>query len=123
MYIKQTNAYAEYVAHLVEYMKDFVRRAKPLLDFEELRIQVDEMFEGEWEQRSLFGWEAAIAKLNGESPEQATEAAENKKKADGVELNCQACRKTFSNQNVYDFHLKGKRHIKAAAALLAAPGD
>jgi hypothetical protein len=26
---------------------------------------------------------------------------------------CKYCKKSFSNQNVFDHHLKGKRHIKA----------
>lgn len=42
------------------------------------------MFEGEWEQRSLFGWETSIAKMNGESLNVADEAA----KANAVELYC-----------------------------------
>lgn len=71
LYIKQTSKYAEYVDQLVEYLKDFIKRAKPLLDFEELRTQIEEMFEGEWEQRSLFGWEASIAKIYGEEPHAA----------------------------------------------------
>lgn len=33
LYIKQANQYAEYVLNLHEYLRDFVIRAKPLLDF------------------------------------------------------------------------------------------
>ena len=49
LYIKQTNQYVEYVQNLLEYLKDFFQRAKPLMDFSEIREQTDEMFEGEWE--------------------------------------------------------------------------
>ena len=49
LYIKQTSQYGEYVSQLVDYLKDFLRRAKPLLDFSELSVQIDEMFEGEWD--------------------------------------------------------------------------
>lgn len=66
LYIKQTSQYTDYVVQLDDYLKDFLRRSKPLLDFSELNTQFDEMFESEWEQRSLFGWEAAIVKIHGE---------------------------------------------------------
>ena len=66
LYIKQTSQYVEYVESLFDYLKDFLSRAKPLLDFKEISEQTEEMFEGEWEQRSLFGWEAAICKIYGE---------------------------------------------------------
>ena len=80
------------------------------------------MFDGEWEQRSLFGWENAIAKIYGEdnAPSESNVKPHNEQVTEQAESNyCQACRKSFTNKNVYDFHLKGKRHIKAAAALQA----
>ena len=120
LYIKQTSQYAEYVKNLVDYLKDFFCRSKPLVDFSEISEQVEEMFDGEWEQRSLFGWENAIAKIYGEdnAPSESNEKPRNEEKTEQAESNyCQACRKAFTNKNVYDFHLKGKRHIKAAAAL------
>lgn len=70
LYIKQTSQYADYVTQLADYLQDFLRRSKPLLDFDELSSQFDEMFESEWDQRSLFGWETAIAKIYGEVPNQ-----------------------------------------------------
>lgn len=79
-------------------------------DFVELRAQTEEMFETEWEQRSLFGWETSIAKIHGEQPPACESKAEEKEGQ-----YCQACRKLFSNPKVYECHLLGKRHIKAAA--------
>ena len=32
-----------------------------------------EMFESEWDQRSLYGWETAIARMYGESVEEVAE--------------------------------------------------
>lgn len=86
LYIKQTSQYCEYVTNLVEYLKDFFRRSKPLLNFTELSMQTDEMFEGEWEQRSLFGWETTITKIYGEvaskveKPDNADAAQESAEK-------------------------------------------
>ena len=114
LHIKQNGLYAEYVNALADYLKDFLQRSKPLEDFAELREQTDEMFEMEWEQRSLFGWESAIAKLHGEKLP-VTAPGEEGQNSGKENHYCQACRKTFSNPTVYDCHLKGKRHIKAAA--------
>ena len=69
LYIKQTGQYADYVKSLADYLQDFYRRSQPLIDFSEIADQVEEMFEGEWDQRSLYGWETAIAKVYGESVE------------------------------------------------------
>ena len=52
---------------LAEYLQDFFKRTKPLHNFSEIETQIEEMFESEWEQRSLFGWETAIAKIYGEA--------------------------------------------------------
>ena len=86
------------------------------------------MFEGEWDQRSLFGWESSIAKIYGEEQSQAmatsgqeeqeAQASGDVKQDKSDQSNyCEACRKGFSNPTVYEFHLKGKRHIKAEALL------
>ena len=83
------------------------------------------MFEGEWDQRSLFGWESSIAKIYGEHPQAdqsqqaiVDDAEETQPKPiinSGQQHYCDACRKGFSNPTVFEFHLKGKRHIKAEA--------
>ena len=36
LYIKQTSQYAEYVESLNDYLKDFFKRSKPLVDFSEI---------------------------------------------------------------------------------------
>lgn len=77
------------------------------------------MFEAEWSQASLFGWEAVIQRY--------TQNNGLKRQADGepadiIEKNqdplyCPACNKTFENENVFHHHKKGKKHIKAIAKL------
>lgn len=59
------------------------------------------MFDQEWESKSLYGWESFIPRILGEVQE--SESA----------LYCQYCKKMFLNDNVFHFHKKGKRHIKA----------
>lgn len=67
------------------------------------------MFEQEWDSRSLFGWEKFIPRILGEAEEQGNED----KSLNVKELFCKFCNKTFLNENVFHFHKKGKRHIKA----------
>lgn len=65
------------------------------------------MFESEWEQGSLFGWEETILKIRG-APHQDN---------DTNSLHCIACNKTYSNENVFQHHKKGRPHIKAVNEL------
>ena len=104
LYIKQSSKYDNYVAELSDYLKDFFQRTQPLVDFKTIVDQTDEMFEAEWDQRSLFGWETFISRIVGEAmPDSVTKN----------QLHCGFCNKTFLNESVFHFHKKGKRHIKA----------
>lgn len=76
--------------------------------------QVQEMFDSEWEQRSLFGWESAITRINGETVNH-DEEGENDETAS--HFHCVACNKTFMNESVFHHHKKGKRHIKSVNQL------
>jgi phage FluMu protein Com len=65
------------------------------------------MFESEWDQGSLFGWEETISKISG-TIQESNQANP---------LHCIACNKTYSNDNVFMHHKKGKPHIKAVNEL------
>ena len=76
------------------------------------------MFNSEWEQRSLFGWESAIEKLQGDDASQkrqkpSPEIADSEQPKQEKSLYCELCRKSFMNENVFEHHKKGKRHLKA----------
>ena len=61
------------------------------------------MFDSEWEQGSLFGWEETIQRMRGQSYDEKQQNP----------LHCIACNKTYSNENVFQHHKKGRQHIKA----------
>lgn len=61
------------------------------------------MFESEWDQCSLFGWEETIIRMRGLTLDE--------KQANP--LHCVACNKTYANENVFQHHKKGRQHIKA----------
>jgi len=105
LYIKQSSKYEQYCEDLCSYLKDFFQRTNPLVDFAQISEQTEEMFEQEWDQRSLFGWEQFIPRIVGEA--QAKDEGQ-------TGLYCHFCNKSFLNENVFHFHKKGKRHIKAA---------
>jgi hypothetical protein len=115
LYLKQKNKYELYVADLRDYLCDFFQRVQPLINFkEEVLDQVQEMFDSEWEQRSLFGWEGAIARINGDSAHVEDEGNDDETAS---QFHCVACNKTFMNESVFHHHKKGKRHIKAVNQL------
>lgn len=84
---RQSATYAKYVADLEGYFRSFFARAKPLLNAAGLREATILEFEGNYKDES------------------------NNKDA----IWCGPCQKNFNNSNVYQAHLSGKRHSKAAA--------
>ncbi len=91
IYIKENNAYKEYIRAMLDYLKKFFIKTHPLLDFNIIQDSIDENFDKEWP--NLSGWE----KLKEDS------------------LYCHPCQKTFTNPQVYEYHKKGKSHINNAA--------
>jgi hypothetical protein len=55
-----------YIESLCEYLKDFFKRTNPLVDFGVIEDQTNEMFDQEWEQKSLYGWELFIPRIMGD---------------------------------------------------------
>lgn len=53
---KLTHAYKKYVEQLLEYFRDYSRRAKPLFDYRELENNANEKFEELWQRRAVPGW-------------------------------------------------------------------
>ena len=53
---KLNQAYKVYVEELLDYFRDYSRRAKPLFDHKELERKATEAFEGQWRSRSILGW-------------------------------------------------------------------
>ncbi|KAJ3289746.1 Splicing factor 3A subunit 3 [Borealophlyctis nickersoniae] len=95
---KKTPEYAKYINDSKVYLESFFARSQPLFNLREVRERLATEFEQQWEAGTLPGWE----------PEPQN----------GTEFYCIACEKQFAKQTVYDAHLNGKKHQKAAAGLL-----
>jgi Zinc-finger double-stranded RNA-binding len=70
------------------------------VDWATIESQTEEMFAAEWEQGSLFGWEETIQRMRSGG-------------GSNDPLHCVACAKTYTNENVFMHHRKGRPHIKA----------
>jgi splicing factor 3A subunit 3 len=102
---KLTDQYFKYVGGLAEYLEDFMRRVRPLENLEKVFASFDAEFEQAWEKDEVEGWK-----------NEASDAANGPQRASPADaIYCEDCEKGFSNENVYKGHLKGKKHIKAAA--------
>lgn len=101
---KMTDDYFSYVSSLADYLQSFMRRSRPLEDLEKLFGKFESEFEEHWEKGEVPGWEP--------EKEEAKPVAENT----GEGIWCEDCEKEFKNDNVYQAHLKGKKHIKNAEA-------
>lgn len=99
---KTTEQYFSYLGELVEYLKTFMRRTRPLEDLEKLFSIFDEDFHTAWENNEILGW-----KLEMSTPSKGTSL-------DSVW--CADCEKEFKNENVHKAHLTGRKHLKAVEA-------
>lgn len=83
-------------------MRKFYERSHPLNDHKKIFQNICEQYESEWKQGSLFGWESILKEIR--NPEVALE--ENNK------YFCVPCNKRLQNEECFETHVKGKKHIK-----------
>lgn len=100
---KLGDGYFNYVSNLREYLEGFLMRTRPLEDFDKVFGGIEADFNKLWDAGEVAGWQQ---KQSGHNGDQSTPD----------KLFCADCRKAFSNQNVYDAHLTGKKHMKNAKA-------
>lgn len=90
---RSTLVYSNYLDNLLNYLKDFVERTRPIsgLNEELIKNELDEI-----ENRYK----------NKEMEQQSISRSD--------ELFCPSCDKLFTNSSVFEAHFKGKKHLKAA---------
>ncbi|CAG8537906.1 4414_t:CDS:2 [Paraglomus occultum] len=93
--------YVEYLNELKAYLEGFFARVKPLSNLDEIRKQTENEFNARWQQGKFPGWERRFGQ------DELTS-----------DLFCVACRRSYAKRTVYDAHLKSKKHIKAAKAMM-----
>lgn len=98
--------YKEYLEHLCDYLSNFFKNSKPLIDHEKMFIEMEEKFENDWKEGNLPGWEDELKKVRAES-----------KGGDDKMLYCMPCKKIFTNEQSLFHHKKGKKHIKVVNKL------
>ncbi|GAA5978516.1 hypothetical protein JCM10908_004385 [Rhodotorula pacifica] len=108
--LKSTPAYASYLTDLLAYLSGFYERVFPLGDLDEILQKADKDFAQRWEAGEVPGWAQ-------QSTEENRNGSEEKKDGEGIW--CAACQKSFAKESVYQAHLTGKKHVKAAAKLAA----
>src|SRR5436309_14589260 len=104
---KGNDDYFAYLGDLLQYLEGFLTRTDPLSNPEKTFRGIGEEFDKAWEEEDVPGWKK-VAGPTKENPE-------------GVW--CDACEREFKNQNIYDGHLQGKKHKKAAAAKATSEGN
>jgi splicing factor 3A subunit 3 len=108
---KLSEKYFRYVGELANYLESFIKRVKPLEDFEKLFRSFDEEFDKQWEAKEVPGWTEQKVENGTSGP---------KTEGTGEGIWCPDCEKEFKNENVYRNHLTGKKHIRAAEARKAS---
>lgn len=100
MSTKLSHAYSRYLQEIQAYFERFFRLAKPLFNLEAAKEAALQEFEAAWEECRVPGWEEAAERA--------------KQSAASAGIYCGPCDKTFTNKSVYEAHLAGKKHLKAA---------
>lgn len=108
---KLSEKYFRYVGELASYLESFVKRTRPLQDLDKLFGSFDEEFDKQWSAQEVPGWT--------EATENVTSGPKTEGTGEGI-IWCPDCEKEFKNENVYQNHLNGKKHIRAAEARKAA---
>jgi splicing factor 3A subunit 3 len=96
---RKSAAYKKYLVDLVEYLSGFCARAMPLLDVDAAREEAAKDAE-EW----------------------AREEVQAVREKAVPELFCAPCGKQFASRQVFEYHLPGKKHKKAASAAVKVDG-
>ncbi|KAJ6782722.1 hypothetical protein PWT90_04992 [Aphanocladium album] len=100
---KMTDQYFSYVGALADYLERFMRRTRPLEDVDKTLSSFDDDFEAEWQKNEVEGWQN----------DASASGSANKLSSPDAKW-CDDCEKEFKNENVYNNHLTGRKHIKAA---------
>lgn len=103
---KMSESYFQYLKALQEYLEGFMRRTKPLENLDKLFASFDQEFDEQWAKDEVPGWEKNA---------QQSGPAGGDVSGDGIY--CSACKKGFAKETVYESHLTGKKHKKAAKEL------
>lgn len=102
---KLSDKYFRYVSELAGYLESFIKRVRPLQDLPVTFASFEEDFDKQWAAKEVPGWDDAT---NGDGAGQ------------GEGTWCPDCEKEFKNDNIYQNHLTGKKHIRAAEARKAS---
>ncbi|KKA26544.1 hypothetical protein TD95_003681 [Thielaviopsis punctulata] len=111
---KVTDQYFKYVRELAAYLESFMRRTRPLENVDATLAGFEKEFDEAWAKDEVDGWKPETAADSGSADKQMTSAGA---------IFCDDCDKEFKNQNVYNAHLTGRKHIKAAEARAKRQAD
>lgn len=128
--VKKNKAYQKYLEDLLAYIVSFYKRAQPLFPINDILTRLDENLlqqmkgtpaadgiKAEAPKPKSVPVSSSLEGVDDDEPQPepqpvAPTAADKKDKP----VYCDACEKAFAKQTVYNAHLTGKKHIKAAQA-------
>ncbi|GAA6012390.1 hypothetical protein JCM11491_004317 [Sporobolomyces phaffii] len=108
LHLKSSPEYSKYLTELLSYLSGFYERVAPLGDLDRVLRDADREFAQKWDRGQVSGWTT-------QKGDEATGDGEQKQESEGIW--CAACQKSFTKETVYNAHLTGKKHVKAAAKL------
>ncbi|DAZ94621.1 TPA: hypothetical protein N0F65_010560 [Lagenidium giganteum] len=107
----RSSEYAAYLLDLKTYLLGFYRRTQPLVDLDDVIAETTAKFEKNWALHTVKGWEKGSHSAN-EAENEDSNGTSNEQQKDWF---CVHCDRQFASEGVYNGHLNGKKHKKAAA--------
>jgi splicing factor 3A subunit 3 len=133
--IKRNTAYRKYLEALLAYLKSFYQRSQPLFPLDEIMQTIEANFQEQLASKPNGADKPQLqpqvqsqpkpvsSSLEGvddeEPPQQLPQQPSSDPTADKKDkpVYCDVCQKAFAKQSVYNGHLSGKKHQKAAQLL------
>eukprot|EP01132_Coremiostelium_polycephalum_P005709 gene5709-7104_t len=110
--------YKDYLNKLYKYLIDFIERTQPLFDLKGSHVKIEKEFEEKWDagdfnlkqQQQQTNENNNNTTNNNNNKEKGRENGDNDQNQNESPLYCKACKKLFTSENVFNGHLKGKKH-------------
>lgn len=108
--------YFTYASQVHAYLKEYVKKTRPLEHPESTLAAFDKEFDNSWESGNLPSW---IKSSTASDSNEGTSSSQEGVPAEDGSVWCSACTKKFKNLSVYNGHLNGNKHKKNVQAVQA----
>ncbi|KAK5575665.1 hypothetical protein RB653_006798 [Dictyostelium firmibasis] len=106
--------YKDYLQSVYKYLVHFIERTQPLFELQSSITKSENEFNQKWDNNEFDPTENNNNNVN---------SNDNNNNNEDDKLFCKACKKLFTSENVFNGHLKGKKHIQNEEKMVNSNGS